>query len=117
MAEAFRVDAVNHDAGTVIFRVHGCLDASSAPDFMRKCQTARSAGRNVILNLSAVSFIASSGVGALLALADGVEENSGTVQLVALSDAVDSVIRLLNLDQFLTILGSEQDALGGHKAA
>ena len=101
----------------MLLRVHGCLDASSASAFVQKCQAAQNTGKNLVLNLSGVSFIASSGVGALLALAEQVEDNSGSLKLVTLSTAVDSVIRLLNLDQFLSILPTEQDALDHRKAA
>jgi anti-sigma B factor antagonist len=117
MAEPFRVETVHPDEHTLLLRVHGCLDASNAPSFVQQCHVARKNGRNLVLNLSGVSFIASSGIGALLALAEDMQENSGTLRLVALSTAVDSVIRLLNLDQFLTILATEQEALVERKAA
>lgn len=117
MDEPFRVETVNPDERTMLLRVHGCLDASSAPAFVKHCQAARKNGSNLVLNLAGVTFIASSGVGALLALAEQMQEDSGSLRLVALSTAVDSVIRLLNLDQFLTILSTEQEALVDRRAA
>lgn len=111
MPEPFHVETVTVDDRTTLLRVQGRLDSVSAAVLVQKCTSIRSAGRNLVLNLSEVSFIASSGVGALLALAEQFQEAANSVRLVALSPAVDSVIRLLNLDQFLPIEASEHEAL------
>jgi anti-sigma B factor antagonist len=111
MPEPFHLDPVVVDERTTILRVRGRLDSTSAGMLVQKCATIRGTGRNLVLNLSEVSFIASSGVGALLALAEQFQDAANAVRLVSLSPAVDSVIRLLNLDQFLPIAASEQDAI------
>jgi anti-sigma B factor antagonist len=111
MADPFHVEAVQPDDRCTVLRVRGRLDSSSAAVLVQKCAAVRGAERNLVLNLSEVSFIASSGVGALLALAEQFQEAANAVRLVALSPAVDSVIRLLNLDQFLPIEASEHEAL------
>jgi anti-sigma B factor antagonist len=95
----------------VLLRVSGRLDTLSASQLLHRCAAVRNAGQDLVLNLSAVSFIASSGIGALLALAEEFREAEASVRLAALSPAVESVIKLLNLDQFLIIDASEDDAL------
>jgi len=111
MPDQFNVSKTESAGGTVLLRVNGQLDSKSAPQLVSQCGTVRSAGKNLVLNLSGVSFIASSGVGALLALVEQFREHGKSVRFVLLSPAVESVIRLLNLDQFLTIDRTEADAV------
>jgi anti-sigma B factor antagonist len=99
------------DARTEVLRVNGPLDAKHAPLLIEHCVPAREAGRNLVLNLAGVPFIASSGIGALLALVEEYRDAAGTIRIAAASPAVESVITLLNLDRFLTMDASEQDAI------
>ncbi len=117
MTETFRIDAGPEDPRAVRLRVVGRLDSASADRLARRCAEVKGAGRHLVLNLEQVSFIASSGIGALLAIAEQFRESGAELRLVALAPSVDSVIRLLNLDQFLNIQASEDDALGTLKAA
>src|ERR1041385_1219613 len=117
MSEAFRIDTGPSDARGVCLRVVGRLDSQSAPQLVERCTAVHAAGHHLVLNLAEVSFIASSGVGALLAAAELFHETNRSLTLVALAPAVDSVIRLLNLDQFLTIHATEEDALSQLRAA
>ena len=94
-----------------LLRVSGRLDTFSASRLLQRCAAVRNGGQDLVLNLSAVSFIASSGIGALLALAEDFREAEACVRFAALSPAVESVIKLLNLDQFLSIDATEDGAL------
>jgi anti-anti-sigma factor len=68
-------------------------------------------GQNLVLNLAEVSFMGSSGIGALLVLVEQFQEQAGVVRLASPSPAVEEVIKLLNLDRFLAIDPSEDKAL------
>jgi anti-anti-sigma factor len=57
------------------------------------------------LNLSEVSFIASSGIGALLSVAERYRGQGVQLGFASVSPAVSSVVGLLNLEQFLSIFG------------
>ncbi len=116
MNDDFDIRAVEEGTRRTVLRVHGELDAGSSPLLVERCTRERAAGRSVILNLSGVTFIASSGVGALLALVEEFRETPASLHLVSPSAPVVSVIRLLGLDQFLPINPSEEAAraaLGG----
>jgi anti-anti-sigma factor len=63
-----------------------------------------------VLNLSGVTFVASSGAGTLLVLTREFKKAGGNVRLVQLSDAVEMVVDILNLKQLLTIDLSEMEA-------
>jgi anti-anti-sigma factor len=117
MPELFQMQSGQPDGRTELLRLGGRLDSSSAPLLVQKCSAVRGAGHSLVLNLEGVTFIASSGVGALLAVAEQFRESGQAIRLVALSPAVDSVIRLLNLDQFLPIDATEDEALSALKAA
>ena len=96
---------------TVVLRVRGRLDARTAPRLLEQVMPFAGMGRNLVLNLSEVSFLGSSGVGGLLAVAQAFQDRNGGVRLVAPSAAVVSVVKLLNLEPFLKIDATEDAAL------
>ncbi|NNE43623.1 MAG: STAS domain-containing protein [Gemmatimonadetes bacterium] len=113
MSTEFHIEKSFDRPDVAVFRVSGRLDAKNAKDLMDACQQAKNAGRTrVVINLAGVAFVASSGIGTLLALTDEFREAGGGVHLVALSESVKSVVDLLNLGQFLNVTSSEADAYG-----
>jgi anti-sigma B factor antagonist len=94
----------------VIVRVTGRLDAKSVPALLARCAEVRANGGHLIVNLSRVEFIASSGVGTLLSVAEEFRKAGRRVRFASPSAPVLSVIQLLNLEPFLPIDASEQDA-------
>ncbi|GJM45317.1 MAG: hypothetical protein DHS20C21_21590 [Gemmatimonadota bacterium] len=99
-----------HNVSSVM--VSGRLDAQHAGKLMEHCQALRDQGcRTLIINLSQVSFVASSGVGTLLALTEEMKDVDGDLYLVSLSETVSSVLRLLKLSKFMSIAPSEADVL------
>ena len=116
MPDDFGISDSLNRGRTVLLRIRGRLDTKSASHLLRRCSAVSNAGQNLVLNLAEVSFNASSGIGALLALVEQFKETTGTVRFASLSSAVSSVIQLLNLDQFLTIDPSEDDALAALEA-
>ncbi|MGH7726373.1 MAG: STAS domain-containing protein [Candidatus Eiseniibacteriota bacterium] len=111
------IETVAAGPNLVVLRVRGRLDARGAALLAGCCADARRQNKHLVLNLSGVSFIASSGVGALLALVEEYRQSRWRVRLAEVSPAVDSVIRLLNLDQFLSIDATEADASSALEAA
>lgn len=101
---------------TVLLRVRGRLDARSAPHLLEVASRIRARGMNLVLDLSGVTFMASSGLGSLLSLAEEFRQSENRVRLASPSPAVDSVIHLLNLHQFLTIDRSEEEAFDALEA-
>lgn len=112
MAENFEINRGEAPAGAALLRLTGRLDARNAQVLVQECQRLRDDGKpRVVLNLSAISFVASSGIGSLLALTEMLSEAGGRLVLVEISDAVRSVVELLNLTEFLNVETSEVDAL------
>lgn len=117
MEDAFSIDRLDGEPRAVLLRVRGHLDARRAAVMLEECARAREAGRDLVLNLAGVTFIASSGIGALLALTEEFQQAGRTVCLAEPSSTVEAVLRLLNLDQFLRVEASEQAALEALRAA
>jgi len=112
MAENFEITRAEAPAGAALLRLTGRLDARNAQLLVQECQRLRDDGKpRVVVNLSTISFVASSGIGSLLALTEMLNDAGGRLVLVEISDAVRSVVELLNLTQFLNLETSEADAL------
>jgi len=112
MNESAQIEEVSRDSRARVLRVTGRLDARSAQDLVMHCQTLLEQGhRHVVISMPGVSFVASSGIGSLLALTESFKDAGGSLRLAQLSHAVHSVVDLLNLGQFLAIDATEEDAL------
>lgn len=80
------------------------LDAAGARDFKQECDAAWSpAVASVVIDLDAVEFIDSSGVGALLSLYKKLPPGQASVKLARLKPTVQSVIELLRLHRIFEI--------------
>jgi anti-sigma B factor antagonist len=80
------------------------LDAASAREFKLESEAAWSpAVTSVTIDLGAVDFVDSSGVGALLSLYKKLPPGQSSMRLVRLKPAVQSVIELLRLHRIFEI--------------
>lgn len=112
MPDTFEITTGEAPPPAALLRLSGRLDARNAQVLVQRCQLLRDEGRNVIvLNLAKIGFVASSGIGSLLALTEMMNDVGGRLVLVEVSDAVTSVVELLNLKQFLNLEKSEGEAL------
>ena len=115
---ALELERVERPNGIMVLRVRGRLDAVSAPQFLEECNEIQASGKHLIVNLSQVPFIASAGVGAIMAVADAYhEEGLADVRLAALSKAVSMVVDLLSLHEFLRIDDTEDLACSNLRKA
>ena len=112
MGETLDIQEIPGDERGRVLRLSGRLDAKSAQSLVQKCQEFRDQGvNNVVITMDKVTFVASSGIGSLLALTEMFKDGGGQLHLAQLSDAVSSVVNLLNLAQFLAIDETEEEAL------
>ncbi len=85
----------------------GRLDGKAAQQLQQRCSEIRNLGyAHLALELSEVTFLASSGLGVFLAETEACKEAGGALHLVAVSPVVASVIKLLNVDRFLNMVPS-----------
>ena len=110
MTNELEISKPEDRGGTVLLRVKGRLDVKTSPILLQRVAEIQANGQNLVLNLSEVSFMGSSGIGALLVLVEQFQEQGGSVRFASLSPAVDSVVKLLNLDRFLSIDRTESES-------
>jgi anti-sigma B factor antagonist len=96
----FRIDGDNQ----TILRVAGSLDALSAPKLMPAIDAIADDGcPQVIVDLSELDMIDSSGVAAIVALYKRVRARGGQVKVAGAHDQPLSIFRLLRMDRVFSI--------------
>jgi anti-anti-sigma factor len=94
-----------------LFRLTGLLDAFSEPTFRKVMEKCVEEGPvNLILDLSKIDFVDSSGLGALVQLVKKAQGVEGTVQIVT-NARVTQTVKLVRLEQFLSLQTSVDAAL------
>ena len=94
-----------------IFRLTGLLDAFSEPTFRKVMGRFVDEGpSNLILDLSGIDFVDSSGLGAMVQLVKKAKEAQGSVQVIA-NPRVMQTVKLVRLEKFLSIQQSVDEAI------
>ena len=98
-----------------IFRLTGLLDAFSEPVFRKLVERYIDQGPfNIILVLSGIDFIDSSGLGALVQLVKYAQNKEGSLQVVT-NPRVTQTVKLVRLEKFLSLQTSLEDAIANLK--
>ena len=111
MQDALEISSRIDPSGARVFALSGRLDSRGTPRVVRDCSPLDVPGALVVLNLAGISFLSSSGVGALLALSEQAREKGGELRIAAPSGVVTATIALLNLREYLSLFDSEPEAL------
>lgn len=94
-----------------IFHLLGQLDAFSEPTFQKVVLSYLKQGANqIILDLSQIDFIDSSGIGALVRIAKQLEGIKGKMQIVS-NPRVTQTVKMVRLEKFLNLRNSLAEAL------
>ncbi|PWB68982.1 hypothetical protein C3F09_10785 [candidate division GN15 bacterium] len=109
-SQAFVPTAVSD--GTVLIELGRSLDNNNAEDLVRAITGAQAHGsKYIVLDCQRLEFISSAGVGAILGTIDASRDQGGDIVLCQVPETVAQVFRVLDLWDFLTILGARQEAL------
>jgi anti-sigma B factor antagonist len=107
----FRVSTVRQDSATIVV-VTGDVDLETGPLLRDSLLAALDAGPSrLVLDLSQVTFMDSSGLGALLGAHRHARLAGAEMVLAACSERVIEILQLTNLDQVLPMHSSVADAL------
>jgi anti-sigma B factor antagonist len=82
--------------------VAGEIDAASADAFEQRLMPALAESSSVVLDLSGVSFMDSSGLRALMTLHAAITARGGGIELSGTSTAVDRLLSVTGLDDHFT---------------
>ncbi|NJP09761.1 MAG: STAS domain-containing protein [Leptolyngbyaceae cyanobacterium RU_5_1] len=94
-----------------LFRLTGLLDAFSEPAFRKVLTKCVEEGpRHLILDLSKIDFVDSSGLGALVQLVKKAQSAEGSMQVVS-NPRVTQTVKLVRLEQFLSLQPSVETAI------
>jgi anti-sigma B factor antagonist len=87
------------------------LDADSSHGFKRAVTRQIGAGKNLVLDLAAVQFVDSSGLGAILSLLREFTQTGGRLKLAALAPNVRAVFELVRMHRILEIYNRREEAI------
>ena len=100
-----------------LFRLTGLLDAFSEATFRKVLDKCIDEGpKHLILDLSQIDFVDSSGLGALVQLVKKAQSLTGTLQIVS-NPRVTQTVKLVRLEKFLSLQPSVDDAVKAVKEA
>jgi anti-sigma B factor antagonist len=105
------------DGATSCVRLDGRLDAAGADAIgLRFTATVAGSGRPVLVDLSGCSFVASMGIRLLLSSGRALQQKGGKMVLFGAQPLVQSVFEDAALDQLLTLVATQADALAALSA-
>jgi len=100
-----------HADGGALVELSGEVDLRSSPDLHgRLIEISDTRPAHLILELSGVNYMDSSGVGTMVDLKRRVEGGGGRFVLVGLQPRVRSVLEITQLDKFFTITSTVDEA-------
>ena len=109
-----QIDVSEPRDGVAVLCLDGRLNMVSAPQLKDAVARTVQHGRTkVVVDLSAVGFMDSSGLGALIAGLKRARQDGGDLRLAGVTQQVSTVLALTNLDRVLRAHPSVQEALGG----
>lgn len=86
------------------------LDLQTAEEFRREIKELATANQ-VILNMTSVEFVDSTGLGALLSLLRNLKLHEGELRLTGVGTQVLSIFRLVRMNRVFDIYPNEEEAL------
>jgi anti-sigma B factor antagonist len=106
----FTIEAA--DNGATVVRPHGRLNMVTAASLKEVVTDAVAEGSiSFVIDLSAVEFMDSSGLGALVSGLKTARRAGGDLRIASATEQVGMVLKLTNLDRVLTMYDSVADAL------
>jgi anti-sigma B factor antagonist len=95
------IDLKNDSGGTLLFKLRGSLDLATAPTVRAALSDATEKGsNNLIVDLTQLEFLDSTGLGVLIGAHRRAAEQGGTFKLIVLDGPI---ARLLNITGLITV--------------
>ena len=103
---------IKEESGAIIVSFSGDVDLESSPDARKILLECVGRHKPVLVDLSKVGYIDSSGVASLVESLQSARKVGSDLLLVAVSDGALLVLQLARLDKVFTICDSIEDGLG-----
>jgi anti-sigma B factor antagonist len=105
------------DQGAALVNLQGRLDAAAAPTFKQQITEAISQGNvRLALHIAHVTFMDSTGLGALVSALKAARRANGDISIIAPSPQVQKLFKLTAMDRVFRIFQSRDEALQQLKA-
>jgi anti-sigma B factor antagonist len=92
------------------------IDALNSEEFKRALSDGAAGANKIIINLSQIQFIDSSGLGILLGLVREMHERGGAICLCCARPPVQALFRMVRMSNIVTIHPTSEDALASFTA-
>src|ERR671916_2790858 len=117
MSVDFAITDRKVDSTTHIVAVSGEIDLFTAPEFKQRMSAPIDAGcSNLVVDLSATTFIDSSSLGVLIGAHRRLKLRGGSLVVVCENEAISKTFKITGLDGVFTLVPSLDDALDGDAA-
>jgi len=100
---------INQTEGVTIAEVEGEINISTSPELKKRFE--KVSEPKVIINLSKVDYVDSSGLATLVEILKKARSRGGSIHLTHLSDKVRSLFEITKLDKLFGIYSDDQTAL------
>lgn len=109
------MEIVQHERdGVVVLATTGRFNMVSAPRIKTRIdETVASGSTRIVVDLTGVEFMDSSGLGALIGGLKSARQASGDLRIAAAGEQVVTVLRLTNLDRILRPYPTVDEAVDG----
>ena len=98
--------------GKKILDVKGEIDVYTAPQFKEAVNSILDAGqKHLLINMAGVTYMDSSGFGALLSATKRLKPKGGTVNLVKCNSAIDRILRITRLNTIFATFENLDEAV------
>lgn len=104
---------VREDKGHIIVSFEGDVDMQNSPEARSVLLKSLEKNMPVLVDLSQVSYIDSSGVASLVETLQTAKRNNCGFALVSVSDEAKRVLQLARLDKIFTIFDTLEEGLAG----
>lgn len=92
-----------------VFRPSGVLDSLNGSELRREVNDAIASGaRNILVNCQDVTFMDSSGLGALVMMLKNVREVEGKLALCCIIDQIQMVLELTSMDNVFQVFPDQE---------
>ncbi|MFF8997671.1 STAS domain-containing protein [Streptomyces achromogenes] len=102
---------------SAVLGVAGDVDLHTASTLRERAVSVVEEGvPHLVLDLSQVDFVDSTGLSALISLLHAAQKANGSVRLAAVPDRLDRMVNMTGISQLLPVHPTVADALGGQAA-
>lgn len=105
------IQQINENKDAIISFEENTLDANNAKALKERIQPILNAHQNVLLDMSNLNFLDSSGLGALLSCLRIMNNKNGGLKLYAMTKPVQALFELVRMHRIFSIYNTREEAL------